>query len=75
MDMRQHLMLNQQRLGKSKGISDAIEEYCKAIEEFNKGAKEPPKIETKCGPLRTGKLYRTKEAMSATSTADQKLRD
>ena len=35
-DMRQHLMLNQTRLESSEAIADEIEEYCKAMEEFNK---------------------------------------
>ena len=34
-------MLNQQRLHTAEAISDEIEEYCEAMEEFNKDAKEP----------------------------------
>ena len=40
--MPQHLMLNQQRLETAETISDEIEEYWEAMEEFNKDAKDSP---------------------------------
>ena len=40
--MRQHVLLNQHRLDTAEAISDEIEEYCEAVEKFNKDAKESP---------------------------------
>ena len=36
LDKRKHLMLNQQSLDTAEAMSDEIEEYCEAVEEFNK---------------------------------------
>ena len=42
LDMRQHLMLNQQRLDTADAISDEVVEYCERMEEFNKDAEDTP---------------------------------
>ena len=40
--MRQHLLLNQSRLETAEAISQEIEDYCDATEEFTRDAKEQP---------------------------------
>ena len=44
--MRQHLMLNQQRLYSSDAIAKEFDQYCEALEEFNREGKEQPGIAT-----------------------------